>query len=82
MFFEIINRGQGSAQPNISATDIMSIPCVVPTEDIIATFNEILQPLFDLIISNQRENQCLLTLRDTLLPKLMNGEIDVSNVTL
>ena len=82
VFFEIINRGQGSAQPNISATDIMSIPCVVPTEDIIATFNEILQPLFDLIISNQRENQCLLTLRDTLLPKLMNGEIDVSNVTL
>lgn len=75
--YEIINRGQGSAQPNISATDIMSIPCVVPPKEVISEFNETTQPLFKLIIGNQQENRQLSTLRDTLLPKLMSGELDV-----
>lgn len=33
--------------------------------------------MFDVIVSNQQENQKLVSLRDTLLPKLMNGEIEV-----
>ena len=82
VYYEIVNRGQGSAQPNISASDIMSIPCVIPSEEAINKFNETIQPLFDLIISNQRENQQLSTLRDSLLPQLMSGEIDVSNIDL
>lgn len=82
VYYEIVNRGQGSAQPNISASDIMSIPCVIPSEEAINKFNETIQPLFDLIISNQRENQQLSTLRDSLLPQLMSGEIDISNIDL
>lgn len=80
VYCEMVNRGQGSAQPNISASDIMSIPCVIPSKDTINRFNVIAQPLFDLIISNQRENQQLSELRDSLLPKLMSGEIDVSDI--
>lgn len=82
VYYEIVNRGQGSAQPNISATDIMSIPCVIPTADVLNTFNYTVKPLFDLIITNQQENQHLSELRDTLLPKLMSGEIDVSEVEI
>lgn len=82
VYFEIVNRGQGSAQPNISAADIMSIPCVIPTDDVLKAFNDTVQPLFDLIISNQQENQRLSELRDALLPKLMSGELDVSNFDL
>lgn len=79
---DIINRGQGSAQPNISASDILSIPCVIPQQTEINVFNEQTTPMFELIIDNQYENQRLATLRDTLLPKLMNGEIDVSEVRI
>ena len=80
VYYEIVNRGQGSAQPNISAADIMSIPCVIPTADVLNTFNDTVQPLFDLIITNQQENQRLSELRDTLLPKLISGELDVSDI--
>lgn len=79
---EIINRGQGSAQPNISGNDIMSITCTYPDENIIANFNNICRPYFEKIIMNQYENTRLSALRDTLLPKLMSGEIDVSNVDI
>ena len=82
VYGEVVNRGQGSAQPNISASDIMSIPCVIPSQDAINDFNNTSQPLFDLIISNQRENQHLSELRNALLPKLMSGELDVSNIEI
>ena len=82
VYGEVVNRGQGSAQPNISASDIMSIPCVIPSKDAINDFNNTSQPLFDLIIRNQRENQDLSELRNALLPKLMSGELDVSDIEL
>lgn len=82
VYYEVVNRGQGSAQPNISASDIMSIPCVIPSNEVLCAFNKTAQPLFDLIISNQLENQRLSALRDALLPKLMSGELDVSGIDL
>ena len=82
VYSEVVNRGQGSAQPNISTSDIMSIPCAIPSQEAINIFNNTARPLFDLIISNQRENQQLSELRDTLLPKLMSGDLDVSNIDI
>ena len=79
---EVINRGQGSAQPNISASDIMSIPCVIPEAEEIANFNQQASPMFELIINNQHENMILENTRDSLLSKLMSGEIDVSEIQL
>ena len=78
---DIINRGQGSAQPNISASDIMSIPCVIPKTDEINNFNLQTAPMFELIINNQFENLILAKTRDLLLPRLMSGEIDISNIS-
>lgn len=77
---EIVNRGQGSAQPNISAADIMSIPCTIPNDFILDSFNATVGPMFDLIISNQYENQRLINIRNALLPNLMSGKIDVSDI--
>ena len=74
---EFINRGQGSAQPNISTGDILSIPCWIPNKNEIDNFNKTIQPMFETIISNQEENRKLSVLRDSLLPKLMSGEIEV-----
>ena len=82
VYGEVISRGQGSAQPNISASDIMSIPCIIPSKKTIHNFNDITRPLFEFIMGNQQENQQLTELRDLLLPKLMSGEIDLSNIDL
>lgn len=78
IYNEIINRGQGSAQPNISPSDIQTIPTVMPNTDVILKFNKIAQPLFETIILNLKQNVMLSQIRDTLLPKMMSGEIDFS----
>ena len=54
---EIINRGQGSAQPNISSTDIMTTPCYLPNKYVIDEFNELCKPIFETIITNKYENE-------------------------
>ena len=79
---EIINRGQGSAQPNISTGDILSIPCWIPEKSQIDEFNKLTKPMFETIISNQQESRKLSKLRDILLPKLMSGEIDADKLKI
>ena len=79
---EIINKGQGSAQPNISGSDIMNTLCYLPEKQNIVNFNNLCTPIFEKIINNKYENYHLIKLRDTLLPKLMSGEIDVSKVEI
>ena len=73
----IITRGTGSAQPNISPTALETIKLILPTEEIIEQFNSLECNLFSEIIRNQEENQMLTEMRDSLLPKLMSGEIRV-----
>lgn len=82
IYSEIIGRGQGSAQPNISATDILTIPCVMPTKNEIDDFNELVCPLFTRIVKTQNENEQLANLRDSLLPKLLSGELEVSKLDI
>ena len=77
---QIINKGQGSAQPNISANDIETISIILPPEDIISKYNELVSPYFSLLIKNLNECDYLANLRDTLLPKLMSGEIKLSEI--
>lgn len=54
----------------------------IPTQEIIDEFCSFVTPLYDLIASNELENYRLAELRDSLLPKLMSGEIDVSNIKI
>ena len=77
---QIINKGQGSAQPNISANDIETISIILPPEDIISKYNELVSPYFSLLIKNLNECDYLANLRDTLLPKLMSGELKLSEM--
>lgn len=82
VYTEIIHRGQGSAQANISASDIMNVSCSIPQNDIINEFNYITMPLFNLILKNQYENENLKLLRNTLLPKLMSKNFSLSNIQI
>lgn len=72
----------GSAQPKFNKTNFRSLSVLLPNSDVLESFNAIYTPIYNLIATNFTENQRLATLRDTLLPKLMNGEIDVSAVRI
>lgn len=74
----LFSSAVGSAQPNISATQIESIETVIPTLDIVGTFGELINPLMERICENYFENQLLCQIRDNLLPKLMTGKIRVA----
>jgi len=67
----------GSAQPNISASGIESINCIIPPKDVIQLFSSVNQDSFNLTLKHLGENQELTNLRDTLLPKLISGELEV-----
>ena len=78
---KLINLAVGSAQQNISQVLIKQLP-VHSKVDTICKFHQIAQPIHEQIEILQAENNQLSKLRDTLLPKLMSGEIDVSNIQL
>jgi type I restriction enzyme S subunit len=77
---ELQTTAMGSAQPNISGTDIENIKCTVPAEKHIIEFGATVKPLFEKICRNHEENFKLSQIRDSLLPKLMSGEIEVSTI--
>ena len=81
---ETINKlGQsGSTIVNLNKTQFGKIPVIVPSKHALQEFDFLCRPLFEKILLNQKENVKLSALRDTLLPKLMSGEIDVSNLEL
>lgn len=72
----------GAVQPKISQANLRSIQVVIPPRSELDAFNELICPLFGQIRQNQDQNKLLATLRDTLLSKLMSGEIDVSAIQL
>ena len=76
---EFENYATGSAQPQITISNIKDIEVVVPTEDIIKKFNKLLNPFFTLQLNLKKENIRLEETRDILLPKLMSGEIRVED---
>ena len=75
----VVATGTGSAQTNISSAGIISVKWTEATHEMYKVFDEIVTPYFDLWISNMHQNQTLAELRDTLLPKLMSGEICVKD---
>ena len=77
---DLRSRANSGVQVNLSSTAIKSSKTVIATEDINIRFSAIVMPMFEQLIQNQLENQRLAELRDTLLPKLMSGKIDVSDI--
>ena len=66
----------------VNSKIIKAMPFVVPTDDEISRFHSVVSPMFAQILSNQLENDSLAETRDTLLPRLMSGELEVSNIDL
>lgn len=66
-----------STFPACKPTDITDLPFIIPDENISRMFSDYVQSLFKRINTNNEQSHTLATLRDTLLPKLMSGEIEV-----
>lgn len=67
----------GAVQPHVKPSDIHDFELVIPDKESIFDFQDKVKPFFDKIASIQKENSRLSLLRDTLLPRLMSGELEV-----
>ena len=75
-------RIQQAVQANLSLTTIKSLPIAVLNNTTMSNYDKLVSPLFALMKNNEEENRRLSKLRDALLPKLMSGELDVSDINL
>lgn len=78
----IEGMASGSTFKEISGAAMKSVPTVMPDADTIQLFSSFCEPVFNEQEILEAENQRLSALRDSLLPKLMSGELDVSNIEL
>lgn len=78
----IENVASGSTFKEVSGGTMKSFTAIIPDNDTLAEFQRFCSPLFEQQRALEYENRYLASIRDTLLPKLMNGEIDVSAVKI
>ena len=79
---EIYDSQTGSAQPHIYPQHIAAMPISDLNFDDVRNYTSIVTPIFEMIGHNKDENTQLAIIRDALLPKLMSGELDVSDIDL
>lgn len=72
----------GSAVPSMTTEILNAMEVKIPSEDILFQFEEDVQPMYKALKDNEYENKRLSELRDALLPKLMSGELDVSDLDI
>ena len=85
LFFSLTNIKSivtGAVQQKVSQQNLKKVPAIIPSKDALSAFDELIQPIFSQIRNLRDENASLADLRDTLLPKLMSGELDVSDIDL
>lgn len=79
---ELVALGNGSVFTNLKTDVLKAFPATKADTSTLKEFDSLVTPLFDTMLNVDRENSKLAAMRDTLLPKLMSGEIDVSNIQL
>ena len=75
-------HGTGTTQQQLTVPDFRKTEIIIPPEADMKKFTETVNPLFQQVWANQEENEKLASIRDTLLPRLMSGELDVSSLDL
>ena len=74
---DLVNKAIGSAQQNISKGIVQETQVILPPPPVIERFAMLVLPLFDRWVANLYQSRTLADLRDTLLPKLISGELSV-----
>ena len=80
--FIAVAADKATTMGHIKRNELEKAKVIIPTSEDYQKISKTLAPIYDMIIQNRIENTRLAQLRDTLLPKLMSGEIDVSNVNI
>lgn len=78
----IASRTEGSVIPHLYQKDFMEFEFQLPSPDDMKIFDDTTADMFSLVFSNLNENERLIHLRNSLLPKLMSGELDVSDIDI
>ena len=78
----IESKASGSTFKEVSGSVMKSVEAVIPDGDTIAKFNDFCRPVFEMQEKLEQENRKLAAMRDSLLPRLMSGEIDVSDIDI
>ena len=79
---DLRSRANSGVQVNLSSNEIRNSSIFIAPESVNKEFNELVMPLFEAMIVNDIENLRLADLRDELLPKLMSGELDISDLDI
>lgn len=79
---ELASLGNGSVFTNLKTDILKAFPVSKADKTTLKEFDALVSPLFDAMLNANRENLKLATIRDSLLPKLMSGELDVSAIEL
>lgn len=85
LFFSLTNIKSivtGAVQQKVSQQNLREVPAVIPNKEVLSAFDKLIQPMFAQIRNIRDENASLVKIRDTLLVKLMSGDIDVSDIDL
>ena len=75
---DLDSMNAGSAVPSMTTDILYAMELRIPSDDVLAKFEDLVSPLYKAISDNSVENKKLAEVRDTLLSKLMTGELDVS----
>jgi len=79
---ELISHQTGGAQQHINKQNVESLSIVVPSEEILKEYAGLVSSMYASIANNCFENEHLSSIRDSLLPRLMSGELDVSRLDI
>jgi type I restriction enzyme S subunit len=77
---DLAGMNVGSAVPSMTTAVLNALEIVLPRDDVLASFEETVSPMFLQIQANNTESTRLAALRDALLPKLMSGELSVADI--
>lgn len=79
---QLVNLSNGSVFNNLKTDILKGYPTILPDEETLQRFDGIIKPMFLQMQNFTRESHDLIDLRDTILPRLMSGELDVSGIQL
>lgn len=79
---DLASLNAGSAVPSMTTNILNALQLYIPDGKTLQKFEELVQPMYSTIQENEKQSKKLATMRDTLLPRLMSGELDVSNIDL
>ena len=79
---DLASMNAGSAVPSMTTDILNAMEVTIPSTSVLEDFERMVSPMYSAIQENNKQSKKLAELRDTLLPKLISGEIDVSNIQL